>query len=864
MKRRKVNFINALITVALSLVLLLGGAFGCFDFDCGFSSSASNGYEFFFNETEIGMFVGEDKIYTAEDFSFEPSAPMNFTFKLTAADTNVLTIVEGKRVFARSSGVSELTATDSMGRTATCTVEVTGEIDKFELRADTRSRELGDIRATDIYAVINDGKVSAGRFNVSWSVNGMSVINYKGGTYTVAPSKRVELTTVAASVTNREGKVFEAEITVNTFDGTADLPTLVKTSGVLNQTFGSTSEVGFKLDGQITAKDIVEWYVNNIKIQEGGAEFGFTPDRVGQFEVVAVVNGNLIYDESIYLTVSGAVVPEGLKVDFDTFYPAVALKWDSVSADEIFTVRTTNMSDKSIKEFPATGGCLIIESGEINLFDSGYIFDVKSEGNGSYVQPSDYSAPLITDKLNPKIREYLEKRWFGGNRYISSDDEFFAFYDYMMLYRNQPVNRPTDSKATVYFGYKPNVTLSRLSEAAFNRAGYTGSYSIDVKRDKSDNNIVYLEFTFNTVSTPSKAHGEVSAKQLDGIAPHVSATGRDANTKLAADDESIPAAMVETTDQLYRILEMGYRPDFSSNENSRAKKAYDYAKKVLNRILDDDMTDVDKAHAIYDWIMWRVLYNSHASSISEISEAVKYSAFYIESVLTDDSFFAVCDGMSKTYSLMCNLEGIPCVRVTGTAYVGGSDGGHAWNKVKVRGQWYIVDCTWGDFQVQLKSKSLFGETVESYEIASHQYFLKTDAEMKGTHTEDEDTNYPQTSAMPYNLFNESRLDSSDFTCYVTDKTDLNGFSNALVSYINGKFDSNGKQTVATFNGIVKSDYVAVEVKIAEKGFNLIKAGLVDRSVGTLISALERAKLKYNIYNVDNYIIVITSKNVNLV
>ena len=43
--------------------------------------------------------------------------------------------------------------------------------------------------------------------------------------------------------------------------------------------------------------------------------------------------------------------------------------------------------------------------------------------------------------------------------------------------------------------------------------------------------------------------------------------------------------------------------------------------------------------------------------------------------------FAVCDGLSKAYVLLCAIEGIDCVKVNGKA-----DGaGHAWNKV------YLVD-----------------------------------------------------------------------------------------------------------------------------------------------------------------------------
>ena len=39
-----------------------------------------------------------------------------------------------------------------------------------------------------------------------------------------------------------------------------------------------------------------------------------------------------------------------------------------------------------------------------------------------------------------------------------------------------------------------------------------------------------------------------------------------------------------------------------------------------------------------------------------------------------------------------DLLGIPCVRISGTA----NGGGHAWNAVKLDGEWYQVDVTWDD------------------------------------------------------------------------------------------------------------------------------------------------------------------------
>ena len=49
---------------------------------------------------------------------------------------------------------------------------------------------------------------------------------------------------------------------------------------------------------------------------------------------------------------------------------------------------------------------------------------------------------------------------------------------------------------------------------------------------------------------------------------------------------------------------------------------------------------------------------------------------------------AVCDGYCKAFQFFMDVLGIECEIQTGQ--------NHAWNRVKVGGQWYLVDCTWDD------------------------------------------------------------------------------------------------------------------------------------------------------------------------
>lgn len=171
---------------------------------------------------------------------------------------------------------------------------------------------------------------------------------------------------------------------------------------------------------------------------------------------------------------------------------------------------------------------------------------------------------------------------------------------------------------------------------------------------------------------------------------------------------------VKTSNQLIYVVEHGYKPVCESG--SAAESMYNKAKKVLNSIIGKDFTDYQKAVAIFDYLCMEVQYDINAFNIVETEKRTNpdesswplYDAFYLEGVFNNKK--AVCDGISKAYSLMCNIEGIPCVQVAGNS--------HAWCKVKINNRWTIVDPTHGNTQISEQNKSLL----------SHEHFMMTEQE----------------------------------------------------------------------------------------------------------------------------------------
>ena len=53
-----------------------------------------------------------------------------------------------------------------------------------------------------------------------------------------------------------------------------------------------------------------------------------------------------------------------------------------------------------------------------------------------------------------------------------------------------------------------------------------------------------------------------------------------------------------------------------------------------------------------------------------------------------------CLGYANTFQLLMELCGVECITVVGAAFHSRED--HAWNMVRLEGEWYCVDVTWDD------------------------------------------------------------------------------------------------------------------------------------------------------------------------
>ncbi|MEK4227939.1 transglutaminase domain-containing protein [Solibacillus sp. FSL H8-0538] len=117
------------------------------------------------------------------------------------------------------------------------------------------------------------------------------------------------------------------------------------------------------------------------------------------------------------------------------------------------------------------------------------------------------------------------------------------------------------------------------------------------------------------------------------------------------------------------------------------------------------MTDFEKVKFVNDYIVKNTVY----------SEATVTSAHSAFTILQEQK--GVCQGYALLALKLLQALGMEALYITGEVYTGG----HAWNLVKVDGDWYHLDTTWND------------PVPDRGQGVRYEYFLANDTQMKQDH-----------------------------------------------------------------------------------------------------------------------------------
>ena len=455
-----------------------------------------------------------------------------------------------------------------------------------------------------------------------------------------------------------------------------------------------------------------------------------------------------------------------LKVDVDGVSREVNfVVKDNVAANHIEVDVTGNLSQTTAETVTFTATLspakADVESVKWYVNDKYY-----STGKTFSFKPTNRGEHKVTAEINKitktKTIVYLsehDEAWYyashfhdyGGyaqNRYITSKEELKNLILFVLENKIAEI--------TFYAGYSmPETVKKDVSEVrdCVEESGIIPGYSLETSGNEFTIKFRFFADEAGLIETVNSPEYDAPDGFGDAVQNTYSKPHYDDNVKKERNFyiDSVKETMsVSTSNMLYKAVAWGYKPVFMGSQAENLKQIYDNAKDALSYIVSDEMSEYEKVHAIYDYIIYNVRYDHDCANAEDkyvsgnlsLNEKMKYYGYYLEGIFLDKFYkkdmHAVCDGKSKAFVLMCGIEGIAAVRISGKASSDGKNfGGHAWNKVllDLNGtgdkEWYFVDTTWGDV----------GD--DSKEFLSHAYFLLSDDEVKNTHVENPGHDYPK-------------------------------------------------------------------------------------------------------------------------
>lgn len=141
---------------------------------------------------------------------------------------------------------------------------------------------------------------------------------------------------------------------------------------------------------------------------------------------------------------------------------------------------------------------------------------------------------------------------------------------------------------------------------------------------------------------------------------------------------------------------------------------------IVSTMRPEEMTDFEKVKFVNDYIVKNTEYSEESVASSHSAYAVAHEGK------------GVCQGYALFAQKLLQALGMESMYVVGEVYTGG----HAWNLVKVEGEWYHLDTTWND------------PVPDRGTGVRYDYFLLNDRDMRVDHSW-EATDYPKAESSTY-------------------------------------------------------------------------------------------------------------------
>lgn len=196
----------------------------------------------------------------------------------------------------------------------------------------------------------------------------------------------------------------------------------------------------------------------------------------------------------------------------------------------------------------------------------------------------------------------------------------------------------------------------------------------------------------------------------------------------------------------------------------KAEEVKGKVKEVVAELVKPKMKDYEKEKVLHDYLVSNCRYDERYFTDNMPGESYTAYGALIKGV-------AVCQGYAVAMNLLLEEAGIDSMLITGEGFYEetGENMSHAWNLVKIGGEYYHLDPTWNDPIIE-----------DGTEIVGYSYFNVTDEQIGVNHIWDK-TKFPPATATEFVFNNLNFVEKDSLGNDIKVVKSFEEFSNGLVA-----------------------------------------------------------------------------------